>query len=139
MKRILTTFLMAVGMASPFAVHLAAQTNPAVADIPFDFVVSQRTLPAGRYDIQQWTVSGPAFAIRDHSGHSVFMQFAANERGNPERPGLTFACYGKVCVLGKITPPHSVTAYTLSQDSIEKNLHRTLGMASIVSVELGGR
>jgi hypothetical protein len=137
MKHISLILLMTVGIAGPFAAQLGAQSNAAATDIPFDFIVSKHTLPAGRYEVQQWPGNASLFALRDHRGHGIFVQLANNERGNSDQPSVTFACYGKDCVLAKITPPHSDTAYGLSRNSIEKNLHHTLGMSSMVSIKLG--
>jgi hypothetical protein len=136
MKRILTSLLMAVGITGPFVAHLGAQTNRQVADIPFAFVVCNRTLPAGQYSVTQMRASSPIFTVRDTKGHGVFVQLNQNETGKPYNPSLTFACYGKECVLAKITPPNDSTAYALSQSAVEKNLTHKLGMASMVSIKL---
>lgn len=139
MKRMLISILMAVGITGPFVAHLAAQNTTAVAEIPFAFVVSQQTMPAGKYDISQMNGARNLFGLRDNHGHAIFVQLGANETGNPQNPSLTFACYGKECVLAKITPPDSLTAYSLSQKSIEKNVPHTLGMASLISIKMTGR
>jgi hypothetical protein len=139
MKRIFTTILMAVGITGPLVTHLAAQQSRMVADIPFTFLVDNRALPAGHYDLSQQTISGSVFALRDARGHSIFVPVAVREDGKPNNPSLTFACYGKDCVLAKITPPNSLTAYSLSRETIEKNLHHKLGMSSMVAVKLALR
>ena len=139
MKRILTSLLMAVGITGPFVTHLAAQTNREVADIPFAFVVCNRTMPAGKYDVSQLRSSSPVFTVRDSQGHGTFIQLGKFEPGKPDKPSLTFACYGKDCVLAKITPPNDPTAYALSEASIEKNLPHKLGMASMISIKLTPR
>jgi hypothetical protein len=140
MKRILTTLLMAVGLTGPLVTHLAAQSNTAVAEIPFAFVANQRTYPAGTYRVSEGSdISRSLFKLEDPSRHSAFVMMATREDGNPAKPSLTFACYGNDRVLAKITPPGSSTAYALSRDSIEKNLHHTLGMSSMVSIKLAPR
>jgi hypothetical protein len=139
MKRILTTILMAVGITGPFVTHLAAQAHRMVATIPFAFLVDNRTMPAGQYDLSQQNPSTSVFALRDARGQGIFVQMGNREQGKPDNPSLTFACYGKECVLAKITPPDSLTAYSLGSHSIEKNLRHTLGMASMVSVKLAPR
>jgi hypothetical protein len=138
MKRILTTLLVAAATAGPFVAHLTAQDNREVADIPFAFVVSHRTLPAGRYIVSQLHSGSSVFAVADSRSHSVLAQFGKTEQGNPEKPSLTFACYGKECVLAKVTPPGGA-AYTLGQDAIEKSLSHKLGMAALISVKIQAR
>jgi hypothetical protein len=139
MKRILTSLLMAVGITGPFVAHLAAQTNTAVADIPFAFVISNHTMPAGEYRVSELRYGNPVFVFSDARGHSIIVPLTHSERGNPEKPSVTFACYGKECVLAKVTPPNSQTAYALSQEAIEKNLPHRLGMASMIAIKVSAR
>jgi hypothetical protein len=139
MKRIFTTILMALGITGPFVTNLAAQGNRMVADVPFAFVVDNLTMPAGQYTLSQPNASGTAFALRSHSGKTIFLQMGTRQDGKPDKPSLTFACYGNDRVLAKITPPDSSTAYSLSRSAIEKNLHHTLGMASMISIKLTAR
>ena len=136
MKRIITTFLMAVGITGPFVAHVLAQSGTAVADIPFAFIVSHQTMPAGKYTVERISPISPVFALRDGRGSSVMASFSDNETGKPANPSLTFSCYGKECVLAKITPPASETAYSLSPTAVEKSLSHKLGMAALVSVKI---
>jgi hypothetical protein len=136
MKRIITTFLMAVGITGPFVAHLVAQSGTAVADIPFAFVVSHQTMPAGKYTVTRVSPAAPIFALQNGQGSSIMASFSDNETGKPANPSLTFSCYGKECVLAKITPPGSEIAYSLSPAAVEKNLPHKLGMAALVSVKI---
>jgi hypothetical protein len=139
MKRILVSLLTAVGITAPFVSSLAAQSNPQQADIPFAFLVSKRTMPAGRYRVTRLSPSAPVFALQDGRGSSVIVMLPRNEQGKPEAPSLTFACYGSEHVLAKVTPPDSDTAYALSNSSIEKNLSHKLGIASMVAIKISTR
>lgn len=136
MKRTFTTLLMAVGITVPFVAHIAAQEPTAVADIPFAFVASHTTLPAGQYKVSQLTPGSPVFLLADDQRHSTVLQLGNLETGAPHKPSLTFSCYGKECVLAKITPPGSITAYALGKSAIEKNLTHKLGMSALVSVKV---
>jgi hypothetical protein len=139
MKRIFTTILMAIGITGPFVAHLGAQEHPQVAAIPFAFVVGNRTLPAGTYRVSQTSSmagDSPVFTLIDDRRHSFFVALNTNLTGDPDKPSVTFACYGNDCLLAKVTPPGSAKAYGLSKDSIEKKLSHTLGMASMVSIKL---
>jgi hypothetical protein len=138
MKRTLTSILMAAaGIAGPFVAHLSAQSSRTVADIPFAFVANHTVMSAGRYELKQTgEATGSLFAIRNADGRTVMFAGLIRENGSPGRPHLTFACYGKECVLAKIAPPGSAVGYSLSERSVEKNLHRTLSVASMVSIKL---
>jgi hypothetical protein len=139
MKRILVTLLTAVGIGGPFVAPLLAQSNPLEADIPFAFVVSNRTMPAGKYRVSRLTTSAPVFTLNDGRGSGIIVMLPNREDGKPEAPSLTFACYGSEHVLAKITPPDSPTAYALTESSVEKNLSHRLSMASMISINLGSR
>ena len=139
MKRTLTSVLMAAGIAGSLVAHLSAQNSRTVADIPFAFVANQTVMPAGRYELKQSDASGSSFALRNADGRAAFVTAGIRENGSPDRPHLTFACYGKECVLAKIAPPGSAIAYSLSERSVEKNLQHKLSVASMVSIKLAPR
>lgn len=139
MKRILISILMAAGIAGPFAAQVVAQGHPAIADIPFAFIANKATMPAGRYQVTQFDASGYLFVLRNATGQTIFVPLGTREDGQPDKPNVTFASYGKECLLVKITQPGSLTAYSLTSASVEKNLHYTLGFASMVSIKLGAR
>ena len=136
MKRMLTSILMAAGIAGPFVANLSAQDSRTVADVPFAFVANQKVMSPGRYALNRADASGSTFTLRNANGQAVLFTAGIRETGTPDRPHLTFACYGKECVLAKIAPAGSAIAYSLSERSVEKNLHYTLGVASMISIEL---
>ncbi len=59
-----------------------------------------------------------------------------NVTGNPGHPSLTFACYGKECVLAKVTPPGTANAYSLGSKALERSVHHKVGVASMISIKL---
>jgi hypothetical protein len=136
MKRILTTLLMAAGIAGPLVFPLAAQEHTGSANIPFAFVVSHTTMPAGHYKVSQSAMGSSVFIFADDRRHSTMVQLGQISEGAPDKPSLTFACYGKECVLAKVTPPGTSYAYGLSKAAIEKNLSHKLGMAALISVKV---
>jgi hypothetical protein len=136
MKRILTSILMAAGIAGPFVPGTAAQDRGMVANIPFTFIANGTTMPAGRYQLTQVGASQAAFALRNAAGRSLFVLLGIREEGKPIKASITFACHDRQCVLAKIAPPDSLTEYSLGRDSVERNLRHTPGMASMVSINL---
>jgi hypothetical protein len=130
MKRILTRILMAAGIAGPFVPHVAAQDM--IVNIPFTFVANGTTMPAGRYELTQSNASGSVFVLQNVTGRAIFVAFGAREIGQPNTPRITFACYGKECVLAKVAPPASLSAYSSNRASVERSLHRALGISSQV-------
>ncbi len=136
MKRIFATLLMAAGITVPFVAHVAAQEHTGVADIPFAFLVSHKTMPAGHYKVSQSNMGSSVFLLTDDQRHSTMVQLGSLVKGAPDKPSITFSCYGKECVLAKVTPPGTPNAYALSQSGIEKSLSHKLGMAALVSVKV---
>ncbi len=139
MKRILTSILVAAGIAGPFVGRVSAQAGPMIADIPFTFVANQTTMAAGRYELTQSTADGSAFLLRNASGGAIFVTLGTRTEGNPDRPNVTFACYRQECVLAKIAPTGSLTAHSLALNSVKKHLHQSVGMAAMVSIKLAAR
>jgi hypothetical protein len=138
LKRFIT-ILAAVGIAGPLASHLAAQGRSAEADIPFAFVVSDRTLPAGHYTISQTFVGGAVFSVNDGNHFSSSVMLSNLEVDKAESPRLSFACDGKVCVLAKVRAPGSDMSYALVPLALQKALPRSLGISSMISVQLSPR
>jgi hypothetical protein len=136
MKPIVASLLVAAGIAGPLVSHLAAQTNREVAYVPFAFVAGNQKMPAGRYVVDEAAAGSPLFRLTDDRRHTIFVPFSRAVRGNPERPSLTFACYGKECILAKVTPPVSMSAYELSQQSIDKKISHKVGVVSMIAIRL---
>jgi hypothetical protein len=100
MKRYLNTAIAMIILAAAFTASAYAQTagaQPVVANIPFDFNVGAKTLPAGKYTI---TVVNPAsdrkvLQIRSSDGHSAAItQTTAITGTASERTKLVFHRYG---------------------------------------------
>ena len=139
MKRILTRILMAAGIAGPLVAHVAAQDHRMIANIPFPFIANETTMPAGRYQLTQWHAGGSAFVLQSATGRAIFVGLGVCEDGKPKTASITFACHDKQCVLAKIKPPATLTQYSLGRHSVERNLHHTLGVTSLVSIKLTAR
>lgn len=139
MKRFLTTLIVAVGITGPFVAQLAAQAHGAVADVPFSFVVSHRTLPAGQYKVSQLHSGSAVFMLENENGNSSMVQLGNVDQPKSDKGSLTFACYGNQCVLAKVSLPGAVYTYALSKSGIEKNLTHKLGVAAMVSIKIATR
>jgi len=82
------------------AIAAEAQTSGAtklVANIPFEFQVGDKTMPAGKYTVRQINPSldRPVLQIRSDSGDgSVLVQTNIVRTRASKRPALVFNCYG---------------------------------------------
>ncbi len=135
MKRALTTLLMVFGLGSLFvATPLSAQDHPSLAVVPFPFVVSGKTLPAGSYRISQLSGNSSVFSLQSYNQGAFVASLGTREDGNPQHPSITFARYGSDWMLVKITPPDSLIAYSIGQNAKAKNTK--LRMSAMVAVDL---
>ncbi|MBV8831837.1 MAG: hypothetical protein JO108_21725 [Acidobacteriaceae bacterium] len=138
MKRTLNRIMLATTLSALFgSVSLMAQ-NRETAEIPFDYHVSTKVLPAGKYMVEQ--LSTPTlFRISDNRGHSLFVSAPCPKAGKlgTDNPRLAFVHSGSDYVLSEIWMPGGVDGATLRQSDIERQLTRKIGVASVVNVALG--
>jgi hypothetical protein len=113
----------AVGLLATVAsCSLYAQTMNARANIPFDFRVGEKLLPAGEYWIQQangWL----AFHERDgRHASAVALTQATDVRS--EKPVIQFNRYGDAYFLEKLSIPGSSTGRAVMKTPRETELAR---------------
>ena len=135
MKRQFKLFLLMLGLSVSGSLVLSAQESPAIAKVPFDFRLQGRSMPQGTYTISKLRL-GPPFRVTEENGTSLYFNPYGRETADPDKPVLTFACYGKECVLASLSLPGGEIKYTLNKKQIENNLTRKLGVASMISVRL---
>lgn len=102
----LTMLTLVVGFALAAGVVSAnGQTSTMVtADIPFDFVVADKTLPAGKYSVRSATQAGDILKIGSRDGTSSAMRFSDSipeKRKNPTAR-LVFHRYGQKYFLAQV-------------------------------------
>jgi len=101
--RTLAAFVMSLTAAGT----LAAQSLTVKANIPFNFVVSGATLPAGEYSVGQADSRGPMIVRGGNHDVSAFT-LAAPAAAQPDRPGtarLVFHRYGDQYFLYQVWTP----------------------------------
>lgn len=85
-------FTLSLALLTAFCLPMAAQTQGVRANIPFDFVVGAKTLPAGEYSVKPvfhsdsitWVVDG------DERGSAVFTTYAVESAKQAHNPSLIF-------------------------------------------------
>lgn len=138
MTRRLKDIMLAAGCAALLAsVTLSAQNKREVADIPFAFHANGVRLGPGTYVFKQVN-DGGLFQVSDSAGGSIFVSLHAGSTGAPENPRLDFRCYGSDRVLAQVWTPEG-TSYSASESTIEKDLHRRVDMATLVSAAVRDR
>ncbi len=127
--------LAAVLSAFAGAAVTSAQELRETATVPFEFHTQGPTLAAGKVDVKEVNDRG-IYLVSDSTGHSTFWTASRKDSADPDKPHLTFACYGHDCVLAEISMAGSDTAYKLSQSAIDKQLPRNIGVSAMIRVPL---
>jgi hypothetical protein len=138
-SRILKNFTMlalVVGLALATALVSAnAQSTSIVrANIPFDFIVGDKTLPAGKYTVNSAASDGQALNIRTSGGKSlalVLTHYAA-ERSQKRIARMVFHRYGQQYFLAEVWSGAS-HGRQLMQSKRERNLRQELASNELKS------
>ena len=127
------------------AVSARAQSIPRVkAEIPFEFVVGDRTMAAGEYVVLSSIQDGSAVTIRNAktADSTIRLSNSMEPSRNDERARLVFHRYGKTYFLAEIWPGADATGRRLLKSKSERAVQRELarvGAPSYERVELVAR
>lgn len=100
------------------ATSFAQSARRTVIHIPFDFVVGQKTLPAGKYRVEPvGRDSYTAWEIRGATTRAGAIVMTTAIRGGAARvePGLVFQKYGETYVLAEVWPAGDAAGRELAQ------------------------
>ena len=123
-------------LASVFSIGLRAQVLDSRADVPFDFWLGQKLMPAGEYSI--YHMSSGAVYIKGGEPELTGSVFLAQPitRLETQREGkLEFTRYGDTYFLTKIWNPSEARGYGVPKSSREKEIasdssqFKTIGIA----------
>jgi len=102
----LTMLMLVVGLAFASAAVANAQSGTQLtAQIPFDFIVADKTLRSGQYQVSGATIAGDGLAIRDAGGKNSVMRLTKNagpDRSGDMRARLVFHRYGSTYFLSQV-------------------------------------
>ena len=117
------------------------QDNPRVkANVPFEFIVGDKTLPAGEYVIRAASIGSDALAIQGtESNHKAF-RLANTTRRADKSAALVFRRYGESFFLSQIWLGGDRQGRQLlksrQQRAIERELSRIAGNRTITHTEV---
>ncbi|HYW69630.1 MAG TPA: hypothetical protein VE961_01265 [Pyrinomonadaceae bacterium] len=142
MKRQIAKGLAMLGLTLALAASAAAvangQTNQALkAQVPFEFVVGEKTLAAGQYDVRAIDPTGDAFAVTSRSGGdtAVRLASAAQRRGEAGAAKLVFHRYGSTYFLSQIWMAGEISGHELTLSKQERAMQRELKSTAAYRVE----
>jgi hypothetical protein len=105
---------------------------PIRANIPFDFSVRGRTLPAGEYEISRITdePGGLEIANIDHRSEHALMETEPVQGSIPRRGKIIFHRYGDDYFLYEVWTPGMETGREIEPSKRERALERQMAMAA---------
>jgi len=96
--------LLALCVLTMFAVSLAHAQSRITVKVPFNFLISDRTFPAGQYSVSS---SRNQLTVQDSTGKQVFIGIANPVSGRRvgETGQIVFHCYDNRCFLSEFWTP----------------------------------
>ena len=126
-KRVLAIVAVSI-LTAVAATPLAAQALRLTANIPFEFVVAGKSLPAGEYEI--WRSPSASMIVLRGIDHQISALSLAtgepvesNNRAAEAR--LVFNRYGDRYFLHEVVNPHGAVAFTLRETQVEREMAKT--------------
>ena len=142
-KQAYTFFATASLVLALAAISVHAQSaRLVVADIPFNFTVKNRTLPAGEYTVEPIQIGGaPALRIQSRDGHITVMVPARFNRAGESQaePKLIFNRFGEQYFMAQALGFEENVIYTLPKSRAEEALARGKGEPKRQTVSVTGR
>lgn len=131
MKKLLSVMVMGGLLALSLAATAQAQLPgvPIRANIPFDFIVRGKTLPAGNYEIQRIADEPGSLLLRNVNykhDHIVFETESMEGRRIPNHNVLVFNRYGDEYFLSEVVTAGEQTGRELAPTHAERNLRREM-------------
>jgi hypothetical protein len=135
MKRHLHNIVLAAGLSVLLGSStLSAQSQKAVANIPFAYHVGQQTFSPGKYTIAKNSSPG-VFTLREtDTGRGIFMPVISQDTRAKDAWNLTFSCYAGDCSLSQIRMGSE--SYNLLAKPPVRLASNHVGVAAMISVPL---
>jgi len=124
--------ILALSFVTVGAVTTASAQLPGTrmtAEIPFDFIVGEQTLPAGTYEVRR-VMDGPSFLyiqnVDDRRETAIFKTDLSDEDDSIPRSALVFHRYGDIYFLAKIVSRYEGITRELGPSKQERGMERDL-------------
>jgi len=124
--RAVTMLVSIIVFAFATAVATTAQSggNTLRADIPFDFVVGNKTLSAGQYRLNQISADGSGLSVRNSNGrhNAIRLTNPVTAKAPTKKSMLTFRRYGNTYFLAQIWVSGSAEGREMIKSTAERDL-----------------
>ena len=139
MKRLIG-FLSVSTLAVALAAPLAAQTIRVTANVPFEFMVAGRSMPAGDYIVER---GGGTSAIRVSNGNAGVLALALNSSTSQQEQNgqalMIFHRYGDQYFLSRIVDGSRNNGVELPVSRTEKELSKTASLEKFETISVLAR
>ena len=129
-KQAINAFVLLSLLLSLPAIYVYAQgaTPISKVEIPFDFSVRDKTLPAGTYSVAWVNPEKSMFRLRNEDTGEAIVSLAAPVQAKeaPKTTRLHFRRYGESYFLFQMWEPGSVRGRQLSKSRTERSIERNL-------------
>jgi hypothetical protein len=136
-KQVYTILVIAALLASVFSSAQAQSDRLIAANVPFNFVIKERALPAGEYVFALVQVGGSdAIKIQSSDGHitALVPTRSARAKGSQADPKLVFNRYGDQYFLSQVCGLEDSTAQRLAKPRAEERLAQSETEQTNVSI-----
>ena len=125
----LSMFVIITGAFAMAVVSANGQSIRVVAQVPFDFVVGDKALPAGEYSVNSIIQDGSALRIRNAEATDSAMRLTNSIAAKPNnsQSRLVFHRYGRTYFLAEVWRGGDSEGRQLLQSKQERAMKRELG------------
>ena len=114
-------FVVFLGAALLAGVASAGESDRLVVNIPYDFVASGKTLPAGSYIVQRLSRNYSQLSISSRkNGTTVFVQSTEVKEASQRHPSVDFLVSGDQHFLTSIQTGEHVFSFPVSRSTIQQ-------------------
>jgi hypothetical protein len=125
------TVIVALALASAAASAKAQSANKVVADIPFEFSVGYKAMPAGEYSVKAITSAGGGLLIQSTDGKIAALRLSdETNRNKASHARLVFHRYGDRYFLAEVWNGIDNTGRQLVKSQEERAIQRELASTS---------
>ncbi len=138
----LRTFAMVSLLLALTAISVSAQSVRSKINIPFNFIVDQKTLPAGEYTVEpNRKDSDKVWLIQSSDGHTgvYVMTTPGHASKMQEKVKLVFKKYGAQYFLSQIWTPGGSTGHELTMPRQERELAKNAVKGQKVTLIAGSK
>jgi hypothetical protein len=117
--------VIAVAFATAVVSAKAQSTGRVISNIPFEFVVGNKTLPAGEYQVSSVTAAGEALLIRSTEARDLAVRLSNTiEPQKDTQARLVFHRYGQSYFLVEVWSGGDSTGRQLLESKRERSMRR---------------